>query len=75
VGKRFNNVWMASAWEVAYLDHGLVDADVGVGLEVDAVVLLQRNIGGGWGGRGEARAAAREGGVAVEVRRQHGGRE
>jgi hypothetical protein len=88
VGERFNNVWMASAWEVAYLDHGLVDADVGVGLEVDAVVLLQRrrrsgrprprrrrSIGGGWGGGGEARAAVRKGGVPVEVRRQHGGRE
>ena len=64
-----------------------MDADVGVRLEVDAVVLLQRIRrgrspsprgrglpgGGGWGGSGEARAAPREGGVAVEVRRQHGG--
>lgn len=66
----------------AYLDHGLVDSDVGVWLEVDAVVLRQRSvrrrrrrigIPGGWRrGGGEARAAAREGGVAVEVRRQHG---
>jgi hypothetical protein len=57
---------------VGYLDHRLVDADVRVGLEVDAVVLLQRShrphphgrgtIGGGWGGRGEA---AREGAVAL----------
>ena len=65
-----------------------MDADVGVRLEVDAVVLLQRirrgrspsprgrglpGGGGGWGSSGEARAAPREGGVAVEVRRQHGG--
>jgi hypothetical protein len=64
---------------VGYLDHRLVDADVGVGLEVDAVVLLQRSrrprgrgtIGGGWEGRGEA---AREGAVAVEMRQQHGER-
>jgi hypothetical protein len=63
----------------AYLDHSLVDAEMGVGLEVDAVVLLQRSRrlyprcrrrlpGGG----GEARATAPEGGVAVEVRWQHG---
>lgn len=71
---------------VDYLDHSLVDAYVGIGLEVDAVVLLQRDRrgrrgrprcrglpgGGGWGSSGKARAAAREGGVAVEVRRQHG---
>ena len=64
-----------------------MDADVGVRLEVDAVVLLQRirrgcspsprgrglpGGSGGWGSSGEARAAPREGGVAVEVRRQHG---
>jgi len=59
-----------------------VDAEVGVRLEVDAVVLHQRSRrpyprcrgipGGGGGGGGEARAAAPEGGVPVEVRRQHG---
>jgi len=68
-----------STGAATYLDHSLVDAEVGVRLEVDAVVLLQRSrrpyprcreIPGGGGG-GEARAAATEGGVPVEVRRQH----
>lgn len=69
---------------MGYLDHSLVDADVGVGLEVDPVMLLQRKRrrprprcwgltgGDGRGGGGEARPAACEWGVAVEVRRQHG---
>lgn len=67
-----------STGAAAYLDHSLVDAEVGVGLEVDAVVLLQRSrrpyprCRGLPGGGGESRAAAPEGGVAVEVRRQHG---
>lgn len=72
---------MVSICPYAVLDHSLVDAEMGVGLEVDAVVLFQRSRrlyprcrrrlpGGGDGG--EARATAPEGGVAVEVRWQHG---
>jgi len=67
-----------STGAAAYLDHSLVDAEMGVGLEVDAVVLLQLSrrpcprCRGLPGGGGESRAEAPESGVAIDVRRQHG---